>query len=50
MDNKPKLVKTSLRLPEGLWRDLRLLAVQKGTTAQELVIRAIDALVKREAR
>ena len=44
------MAKTTLRLPDELWRELRIMAVRKGTTAQDLVIRALTAYVKKERR
>jgi hypothetical protein len=44
------MAKTTLRLPEELWRELRIMAVRQGTTAQDLVIRALTAYVKKQPK
>ncbi len=40
--------KTTLRLPPELWKRIRMLAVKKDTTAQALVIKALEKMLKEE--
>jgi predicted DNA-binding protein len=40
--------KTTLRVPDKTWMRIRLLAVRKGVTAQQLVIEALERFLKEE--
>jgi hypothetical protein len=42
-----KRVKTSMALPEELWRTARIRALQEGVDAQDLVARALAAYLKK---
>ena len=44
-----KIVTTNLRFPERLWRELRLQAVRRRTTAAELVREAVEVYLGRKA-
>ena len=35
-------------LPLDVWREFKILAIQKGTTTRELVIELVDAYIKKE--
>jgi predicted HicB family RNase H-like nuclease len=39
---------TTLRLPPKLWTRVRLLAIHKGVSAQQLVIGALEKMLKEE--
>jgi hypothetical protein len=41
-----KRVKTSLSLPEELWRAARIRAIEDGMDAQDLVARALEAYLR----
>jgi hypothetical protein len=47
MKPKDEMAKTTLRLPTKLWRELRVKAINEGVTAQELVIRALEAYARK---
>lgn len=47
---KNQLSKTSLRLPEDLWKRAKIRAIEEGIEAQELVARAIAAYLERGGR
>jgi hypothetical protein len=42
-----KRVKTSLSLPEGLWRTTRIRALEQGVDAQDLVAAALEAYLRK---
>jgi hypothetical protein len=42
-----KRVKTSLSLPEELWKSARIRALQDGMDAQDLVARALEAYLRK---
>jgi hypothetical protein len=42
-----KRVKTSLSLPEDLWKSARIRALQEGVDAQDLVARALEAYLRK---
>ena len=42
-----KRVKTSLALPEELWKSARIRALQEGVDAQDLVARALEAYLRK---
>ena len=42
-----KKVKTSLSLPEGLWRTTRIRAIEQGVDAQDLVAAALEAYLRK---
>jgi hypothetical protein len=41
-----KLQKTSLKLPPGLWREVRAVAILQGRSGNDLVIDALQRIVK----
>jgi predicted HicB family RNase H-like nuclease len=43
-------VKTSIRLPKELWREVRLAAVQQDLDLQDLVVEALRAYLKNPVR
>ena len=53
MPQKPKKtpvvrkVKTSLSLPEDLWRTTRIRAIEQGVDAQDLVAWALEAYIRK---
>lgn len=44
---KEVMVKTSLRLPEALWKAARIRAIEMNMEAQELVALALDQYLKK---
>ena len=44
---KDKTVKTSLRLPEKLWKRTKIRAIEMNLEAQELVARALEQYLKK---
>jgi hypothetical protein len=44
---KPKLMKTSMRLPVDLWTETRIRAIREGRDAQDLVAEALAAYLKK---
>lgn len=50
MKPKDEMAKTTLRLPKKLWHALRVKALSEGKTAQDIVIEALQAHVKKGAR
>lgn len=40
-------VKTSLKLPKGLWREARIRAMDEGTEFQIIVTRALEAYLRK---
>lgn len=45
MVTKDDLIKTTLRVPVSLWREVRVKAINEGITAQDAVIRALEIYV-----
>lgn len=43
-------VKTSVRVPRAVWDQVRLLAIRRHVTAQELIQEAIENLLKGERK
>ncbi|MDQ6891533.1 MAG: hypothetical protein M3167_02505 [Acidobacteriota bacterium] len=41
---------TSIRLPEGLWRDLRIRALEEGRDAQDILAELIERYLRKERR
>ena len=41
------MVKTSLRLPEDLWKAVRIKAIERGVDAQEIVADALAAYMRK---
>jgi hypothetical protein len=46
MSKDEKIIRTTIRVPETLWMKTRQRAIQERTTAQELVIMALQAYLK----
>jgi hypothetical protein len=44
---KVKLVSVGVRLPEDLWREARMRAVERGIPAQDVVANALSAYLRR---
>lgn len=44
--NKPKEIKTTIRVPAALWAATRKRAIDEGKPAQNLVLRALRAYLK----
>ncbi len=47
---KEEIAKTTIRMPAALWAKARILAINKGITAESLVIRALTEYMKGEGR
>ena len=45
-----KLMKTSLRLPEDLWKRAKIRAIKENIDAQDLVAKAIEDYLKKGRR
>ena len=45
--SEQKAVKTSLRLPEGLWKKARIEAIHRGLDAQDIVAEALERYFKK---
>ena len=45
---KLHMVKTSMSLPETLWKDTRILAVRRGVDAQDIVATALELYLRKE--
>jgi predicted DNA-binding ribbon-helix-helix protein len=39
-------VKTSVRVPRATWDRVRMLAIRRGVTAQALIVKAIERILK----
>jgi hypothetical protein len=50
MEHDNETAKTTLRLPKKLWHEVRLKALNDGRTAQEIVIEALEAFLKKGGR
>jgi hypothetical protein len=46
MSKDEKILRTTIRVPEALWMRVRQRAIQERTTAQDLVILALQAYLK----
>ena len=46
----PKTVKTSLKLPEDLWREAHILALHQRVDLQDVVAKALEAYLKEKGR
>ncbi len=44
MPKKESIIRTTIRLPESLWRKIRRTALDRKTTAQQLVIDLIQGM------
>lgn len=44
---KQKMVKTSLSLPENLWKEARIRAIESNMDAQDLVALALERFLKK---
>jgi hypothetical protein len=47
---KDEIAKTTIRMPAPLWAKARILAINKGISAESLVIQALTAYMKGEGR
>jgi hypothetical protein len=47
MPDKPKIIKTTIRVERSLWNRVRILAVKQGTSAEALVSLALEQLLKK---
>jgi hypothetical protein len=47
---KEEIAKTTIRMPAALWAKARILAINKGISAESLVIQALTAYMKGEGR
>jgi hypothetical protein len=47
---KEEIAKTTIRMPAALWAKARILAINKGITAEALVIQALTNFMKGESR
>ena len=47
---KEEIAKTTIRMPAPLWAKARILAINKGISAESLVIQALTAYMKGESR
>ena len=44
---KEEIIKTTIRLPRPLWKALRFRAVEEDTTGEALVIKALEAYLRK---
>ncbi len=44
---KEKMARTSLRLPESLWKAVRIKSIEDGIDAQEIVAKALAAYMRK---